>query len=219
LSRLLSLAGFLLAACTVQIEERVRLCDARAACAEQRQCVDGYCVDADQRVDTDVGPCDDASVWALPNLITNGTFEQSTYGWNSSNATLERTETAFFGDFALRVRGEQNTSSIVLNDSPGWMEDSPGPGRRYCYTAWVRSDASTSEIYLRLKEYDTGGSTLQQLDSTPTGLSPSWQRLRRELVTVGEVGSTFDVQVEVDSPNGPGEHFDVDGAALRLVPP
>src|SRR5690349_2873986 len=89
--------------CGVTVEDRVRRCDESFACAEDRVCLDGYCVDAQQSHDA-LELCESPAVLATPNLVTNDSFEQSSAGWETEGGTVEHLSEGFAGTHALRSR-------------------------------------------------------------------------------------------------------------------
>lgn len=200
--------------CAVEVQERVRGCTSTTACAAGRVCLDGLCVEPTQQVGAS-GPCESSALLDTPSLIGNGDFDQDLTGWNAINATLSKVSSTLPGGFAVRVQAV-DSGEFLLNDSPSWLQ-SPPAGVRYCWAAFVRSESSTSEVQLHVREYSSSGSRLGELFAS-TRLSQTWQRLRLEYVSVGAPDGFLDLHARIDTPEQAGESFDLDHTTLRVAP-
>lgn len=204
-----------LGGCSVEVDERVRLCTAESPCAEGRACVDGYCVSPAQQLDAP-GPCEAAEPTAT-NIIGNGDFDVDLMGWDGIDAELSRVPSSLPGGFAVRVTMTRSTlGEFELNDSPTWLHD-PVADTRYCWAGWIRSESSTSVGQIDLIEYDSGGATLEK-QTRQTPLSTGWQRLRIEYVAHGAPGGILDLHARITQPKQLNETFDVDHVALWVAP-
>ncbi len=147
------------------------------------------------------------------NLVGNPSFEQNTAGWNSySGATLVRAAGGYDGDYALQLTGTSTTAGFGLNDSPNWVAKTGAAGDTFQFAAWVRSERGRGTCRLHVREYQEA-TVLGSAYSAPVTLSPSWQRLSLDYGSQGS-SSTLDFQV-VDSPEVPGEIFQVDAISIR----
>jgi len=132
--------------------------------------------------------------------------------------TLSRVSGGIDGDYALQVAGPDILAgSFGVNDSPDWVRPTTAAGRRYRYTAWVLSPSSTGHAKLRVTEYliATAGTNLGRVSSASVRLSPTWQKLAVDYVTVS-AGSTLDFRVR-DLPVVPGEVFLTDNISIRDI--
>jgi len=156
-----------------------------------------------------------ASVPAQPNLVGNPSFETNANNWNSySGGTLLRVAGGFDGAWGLQVTGAANTVSFGANDSPNWVVTVPAVGTRYRFTAWVRSASHVGTAKLQIREY-SGSTRVGGLYSTGVTLSPTWQLVTVDYVTVAS-GSTLDFQV-IDFPVVASEVFVTDNIAIRNI--
>jgi parallel beta-helix repeat protein len=152
------------------------------------------------------------------NLVGNPSFESDTSGWKpypTADTVIERVPGGQEGAFALEVRSLTTTTDFGINDSPNWVAKTPAAGIHYRFSAGVRSDASTGQARLRVREYLNG--VLWTTDHSPAlALGPSWG-----LLTVDHIaraaGSTLDFQVLV-TPSAPGQAFLVDSISIQIVP-
>jgi PKD repeat protein len=153
-----------------------------------------------------------------PNLVANPSFETNTSGWASyGSSTIQRVAGGADGAFALEVRGPLTTTTFGINDSPNWVATTPAAGTRYCFSAWVRSAASTGQARLRVREYLNGAPVGTTTWSLGVRLTPSWQRLAVEHVAQA-AGSNLDFQVLEYDPVTGGEVFQMDKISSRIVP-
>ena len=111
--------------------------------------------------------------------------------------------------------GPASTAQFGLNDSPNIVL-AVTAGKRYRYTAWVRSATSTGSVKLKLREYAPGGAQVgSNVYSAGIVLSPTWQQASVEVVT-GSTGGTLDLQV-LDTPRLTGETFLIDNVVVAPV--
>ncbi len=156
-----------------------------------------------------------AAVPPQANQVTNPSFETDLTRWNAfASCLLARVPGGFAGDYSARLTATGTTTgSFGINDAPDWIRPTTAVGRRYRYTAWVRSAGSTGTARLQVKEYliATGA---QQGSALSAGvvLSPTWQMLTVDYVTVA-TNSTLDFQVK-DSPVVAGEVFFTDNISI-----
>jgi hypothetical protein len=119
------------------------------------------------------------------------------------------------GAFALEVRGPASTAEFGIDDSSNWVATSGLAGTRYRFSAWVRAAASTGRARLKVREYLNGSQVGGTIYSPFVPLTPDWQLLTLVHVTQAD-GSTLDFQV-LDTPSAPGQVFQVDSIAIRIV--
>ena len=171
------------------------------------------------RVDDGDGGADAAAVRvnASFNMVTNGSFESSLDGWRpSAGATLARVPGGYDGDWALEVRGPASLASFEANDVPNWVGVVVA-GRRYHFTAWVRSAAGSGSASLRIREFLNGLQVGNTVRSPAVRLLPEWQMLAADPVAA-TAGGTFDFQL-TDTPAAPAEVFDIDAVAIEREGP
>ncbi len=154
-----------------------------------------------------------------PNLCGNPSFETALSGWSAyQGCMIERVASAgaHQGGFVARV-----TAPAVLqgndgiNDSPNWVLSTPSIGRRYRFSAWVRSSTVTSASKLQIREYNQSVKVGSTVYSPALALSPAWQKLTADLVC-GAAGSYLDFQV-MSTPLAPGEVFEIDDVTIQDV--
>jgi PKD repeat protein len=143
------------------------------------------------------------------NQVGNPSFETDTKGWGTyGGSTIQRVAGGLEGAFALEVRGPASTATFGINDSPNWVAKTLAAGTPYSFSAWVRAEASTGRVRLRVREYLNGVQVGATTYSPFVPLTSAWQ-----LLSAGHVaqaaGSTLDVQI-LDYPVAPGEVFQVD---------
>ena len=151
----------------------------------------------------------------LPNLCANPSFAQDLAGWNSySGADLSRAQGGHDGSHALQMTGLASFGSFGVNDSPNIVAHTGASGRRYRFSAWVRSDQAHGVCRLRVREYQ-GASRVGGSNSPGDTLSSAWQKISMDYVTA-VAGSTLDFQI-VDFPVADEETFLADEVAVRNV--
>jgi uncharacterized repeat protein (TIGR01451 family) len=154
------------------------------------------------------------------NLVENPSFETDTSGWaayGSSPTTILRVAGGQDGAFSVEIRGPASTSQFGLNDRPDWVAKTVAPGTRYRFTAWVRSEAHTGQVILRVREFNAGSSVGPTV-RTALGvrLTPNWQMLTLDFVAQ-QAGSNLDFQVLDYKPAEPSEVFQVDNISIQIV--
>src|SRR5439155_6765443 len=152
----------------------------------------------------------------VTNLCANPSFETNLNGWGpTGSSTLSRVAGGLDGSFACQVAGPATTGQFGLNDSPNILTSTTA-GRRYRYSAWVRSAANSGPAKLKLREYTTSGAQVgSTIYSSTANLSPGWQMLAADIVASGS-GNTLDFQV-LDTPVATGETFLVDQVVVSIV--
>ena len=153
----------------------------------------------------------------LPNLVLNPSFEVDTKGWGPWESTIERVTGGYDGLYALQMTG---TTSIVwgfgVNDSPDWIHPTTAAGKRYRFSAWVRSEANHGLARIRVREYLLATKALLgQISSFGVTLSPAWQTLVVDYTTLS-AGSSLDLQVK-ENPLVPNEVFLTDNISIRDI--
>jgi len=145
-----------------------------------------------------------------PNLVTNGSVEVDLTGWNANGpgASIERIEGGHEGSFCIEARGDSSLSSFGVNDSPNWVSSTDGPGTRYHFSAWVRSDSHSGRARIQVREYLDGVLQGTPHVSQEVELQTGWQPIHLEVEATAS-GSTLDFQV-LDKPQSFGEIFEVD---------
>jgi hypothetical protein len=150
-----------------------------------------------------------------PNLVGNPSFESSTSGWAAYNSSIARVSGGQEGSFAVRVTGPASTATFGINDSPNWVGNTGVVGKRYRFTAWVRSVSNVGLVRLRVREYLGGTQYGSTTYSPAVALSSAWQTLTVDYVTT-RANSTLDFNI-LDSPVANGEVFLVDNISIVLV--
>ncbi|PYM09393.1 MAG: hypothetical protein DMD82_00240, partial [Candidatus Rokuibacteriota bacterium] len=156
------------------------------------------------------------TVNAVTNLCTNPSFETNLNGWGpNGSSTLARVAGGQDGTFACQVTGPATTGQFGVNDSPNIITSTTA-GKRYRYSAWVRSASNAGQAKLKLREYTPSGSQVGSIVYSPTlTLSPSWQSLVADFVASG-TSNTLDFQA-LDTPVASGEVFLVDNVVVSIV--
>jgi len=149
-------------------------------------------------------------------LCTNPSFETNLNGWGpNGSSTLVRVAGGQDGTFACQVTGPATTGQFGVNDSPNIITSTTA-GKRYRYSAWVRSASNAGQAKLKLREYTPSGSQVGSIVYSPTlTLSPSWQSLVADFVASG-TSNTLDFQA-LDTPVASGEVFLVDNVVVSIV--
>lgn len=100
------------------------------------------------------------------NLIANGDFEVNTTGWTpGANVTLTRDTAQFYsGTASMRVNSTATTSTAYTFQTNTTMGASALS--KYKASIWVRAQANTPTVRVRIAYINAGGTTIQ-LDSSP----------------------------------------------------
>ena len=155
-----------------------------------------------------------------PNLVGNPSFEGDLNGWSAlGSATLGRVAGGSDGVFSAQLSATGTAvASFGINDHPDWVGSVQSSGTRYRFTAWVRSPSSSGTSKIQVSEYLVStGAKLGSLTSTGVVLSPTWQMITGDYVTVGgPSATTLDFWVK-DWPRVAGEIFQVDRISIRDV--
>jgi hypothetical protein len=152
------------------------------------------------------------------NLAGNPSFESGTTGWSAVQAaSIARVSGGHDGSFALRVGASNgHAAQFGVTDSPDWVAFVPFAGATHRFTAWVRSSSATSAARLQVREFLGGSQQGATTLSPAVTLTPSWQKLTVDRVTVA-AGSTLDFQV-LEQPVVRREEFDLDDVSIRILP-
>jgi hypothetical protein len=160
------------------------------------------------------------TVSAPPNLVGNPSFEGDLNGWSAlGSATLSRVAGGTDGVFSAQLNSTApNTATFGINDHPDWVGNVKTSGTRYRFSAWVRSPSSTGTVKIQVTEYLVAtGANLGSMTSTGVRLSPSWQLVTGDYVTVGGPSSTtLDFWVK-DWPLVLNDMFQVDKISITDV--
>jgi uncharacterized protein YjdB len=154
----------------------------------------------------------------LPNLVTNPSFETDTTGWQTfAGSTIERVAGGYDGLYAIQMTGTSDLKwGFGINDHPDWIHPTTAAGRRYRFTAHVRSDANHGLARIRVREYLlSSGALLGQISTFAATLTPTWQTLVVDYTTLS-AGSSLDVQVK-ETPLVAGEVFLADDISIRDI--
>lgn len=204
-------------ACTIDVDHPIgRKCDADRPCSDARLCVDGFCAEGAAEAGP---PCGQANLESAPNLVANGSFEVDTSGWEGRlGASLARVSPGLIGAFALEVRTPVDSNEFgVEDDSPHWVQATPGPGARYCFSAWVRSVNSDRRVRIRVREYLEGTQQGESSHSREISLTQTWQRLDAPVQTVGPAGGSLEMQITVIEPAPANHSFELDAVSIRAA--
>ena len=157
-------------------------------------------------------------IQSLPNLVHNSSFEVDTWGWESFyGSTIARVPGGYDGLYALQMTGTAALDyGFGVNDHPDWIHPTTVPGRRYRYSARVRSAMNHGTARIRVREYLlSSGVLLGQISSPGVALSPDWQQLTVDYTNLS-AGSSLDLQVK-DNPYVPNEVFLTDDISIRDI--
>jgi hypothetical protein len=157
-------------------------------------------------------------VAGLPNLVRNPSFETDLSGWGPFyGSTIERVSGGYDGLYALQMTGTTALDwGFGVNDSPDWIRPTTAAGKRYRFTAWVRSAASHGVARVRVREYSIATKALLgQLSSFGVALTPMWQPCVVDYTTLS-AGSTLDLQVK-ESPLVANEVFLTDAISIKDI--
>jgi hypothetical protein len=150
-----------------------------------------------------------------PNLCANPGFEANLSGWGTYGAaTLARVQGGHGGGSAMRM-ATTGASSFGTDDAPNVVASTGAAGDRYRFSAWVRSDASTSPVRLRVYEFVGGVQLGPVTHSYEVPASSTWQLLTVDHVALA-AGSTLSLRV-VMSPTAGAQSFVVDDVSIQRV--
>jgi hypothetical protein len=156
-----------------------------------------------------------------PNLAKNPSFEVNTNGWVAqASCILSRVAGGYDGSYAAQVAATGGSkSSFGINDHPDCVPAVSASGVTYRFSAWVRSASNTGTAKIRVGEYKVStGSLLREVITSGVTLSPTWQLVTLDYVTVGgSTTTTLDYWIK-DYPLVAGETFQVDNISVRNVP-
>ncbi len=131
------------------------------------------------------------------NLIANGDFEVNTTGWTpGANVTLTRDTAQFYsGTASMRA----NSTATTITNYTFQTNTTMGASAlsKYKASIWVRAQANTPTVRVRIAYINAGGTTLQ-LDSSPftAVTTTSWTELA--VTSVAPVG-TDRVELRVEA--------------------
>jgi hypothetical protein len=154
----------------------------------------------------------------LPNLVGNPSFEADTSGWQTfAGSLIERVPGGYDGLYALQMTGTASLAwGFGVNDHPDWIHRTTVAGKRYRYTAWVRSAANHGLARIRVREYLLAtGALLGQISSFGTTLTPAWQTLVVDYTNLS-AGSSLDFQVK-ETPLVANEVFLTDAISIKDI--
>jgi PKD repeat protein len=161
------------------------------------------------------------AVAPAPNLAKNPSFEVNTNGWVAqASCILSRVAGGYDGSYAAQVAATGGSkSSFGINDHPDCVPAVSASGVTYRFSAWVRSASNTGTAKIRVGEYKVStGSLLREVITSGVTLSPTWQLVTLDYVTVGgSTTTTLDYWIK-DYPLVAGETFQVDNISVRNVP-
>lgn len=151
-----------------------------------------------------------------PNLCANPGFESGVAGWGTYGAaTIARVAGGHSGGFAMRMR-TTGASSFGADDTPNAIASVAAAGDRYRFSAWVRSDSSTSPVRLRVYEFLNGVQLGPVSYSYDVTASSTWQLVTVDAVALA-AGSTMSLRVTM-SPLSASQSFLVDDVVIERVP-
>ncbi|TMQ56084.1 MAG: PKD domain-containing protein [Candidatus Eisenbacteria bacterium] len=161
------------------------------------------------------------AVAPAPNLAKNPSFEVNTNGWVAqASCVLSRVAGGYDGSYAAQLAATGGSkTSFGINDHPDCVPAVSAGGITYRFSAWVRSESNTGMAKIRVGEYKVStGSLLREVITAGVRLSPTWQLVTLDYVTVGgPTTTTLDFWIK-DYPVVVGETFLVDNVSVRNVP-
>ncbi|HEU0023678.1 MAG TPA: DNRLRE domain-containing protein [Thermoleophilaceae bacterium] len=148
-----------------------------------------------------------------PNLIVNGSFEDSLGGWYGYKAGLALVAGGADGQRALRVALNAVATSFSVSTSPHPVA-SPPAGARYEARAWARSATPGRTTCLRIREWQ-GGSVTGSAQACRAATS-TWEQFPSVSYTAsgGDSIEVYAYQLNAVT----GDSFDLDGATLVTAP-
>jgi hypothetical protein len=149
-----------------------------------------------------------------PGLLTNGSFEGSSSGWNSLQSTL-----AFVPGFtgAEAVRATRTGSTYGLYTSP---RPSTGPiaaGEVFTLTLRARSQTPGKGLCGAIRQWNAAGTSIVKTTQKCLTLSSLWQQLPLASHTA-LAGGSLDVIIWQAGGSVAGDSFDVDAVRLARGP-
>ena len=152
---------------------------------------------------------------AAADLVGNPSFESGTTGWSLyGSGTMTRVAGGHTGGFSVQFTGTSSTSNhFGINDNPNWIGAVAAAGTRYRFTCWVRSNAATGTVKIKVKEFLGSTQKGATVYSAGTRLSPVWQQATVDYV-VTTAGTTLDLVVE-DYPAASSESWFIDDVAIE----
>ena len=156
-----------------------------------------------------------------PNLAKNPSFEANTNNWVAqANCILSRVAGGYDGSYAAQLAATGGSkTSFGINDHPDCVPAVSAGGITYRFSAWVRSASNAGLAKIRVGEYKVStGSLIKEVITPGVTLSPTWQLVTLDYVTVGgPTTTTLDFWIK-DYPLVAGETFQVDNVSVRNVP-
>jgi PKD repeat protein len=153
------------------------------------------------------------------NLCGNPSFESTLNNWKAyASCTVTRVAGGANGTSwsGQATATGTTTASFGFNDSPDWVTNTTAVGRKYRFSAWVRSNGNTGLVKINVKEYLIAtGALLGQVLTNGIALSPNWQQITVDYTTTS-TGSTLDFNIK-DFPLVAGETFQVDEITIYDV--
>jgi len=131
------------------------------------------------------------------NLLTNGTFEVNTTGWaGGGSVTLTRDTAQFYSGVAsMRVNSTATTSTAYTFQTNTTM--TAVANSKYKASIWVKAQANTPTVRVRIAYINSGGTTLQLDSSAFIAVNTSgWTELA--VTSVAPVG-TVRVELRVEA--------------------
>lgn len=143
-------------------------------------------------------------------MLLNGSFDQSSAGWSTWNASLSLVTPGANGAGALKVAVTKRAGSYAVSTSPAAVLSTEAQ-RMYVAGGLVRSDRAKRDVCLRLREYADGSSigSAQACALTAT----TWKPLPSVAYTAKGAGNQIVLDVFARNA-GSGDSFVLDSMSL-----
>lgn len=150
-----------------------------------------------------------AASGAGSNLLSNGTFDSSTSGWFTQNATLTRASDGLGGSAAALITADSSASSYSIAAAASSQSTA---GVHYLANAFARSSSSGDVLCLLVEEWTSSGNFVGSNDSCISS-TKSWQAFPQVDYVAATTGHVLAVRLLGNKPSA-GDSFEADNVTL-----
>ena len=144
------------------------------------------------------------------NLLPNGTFDSSTSGWTTQNATLDSATDGLGGSKAALITVVDSSSAYSIAAA---ASSASTQGVHYLANAYERSDSRGDDLCLLVEEWTTSGKSVGSSNSCVSS-KKSWQPFPQVEYVAASSGDVIDVRLVGAKPRTRHASFEADSVTL-----
>jgi hypothetical protein len=145
---------------------------------------------------------------ASTDLMPNGSFENGLTGWSAFGGSGSAASDGVVGSSAAKFVASTARYGAFTD---AWPVSSGTGGHVYASTAWFRSDSSGVSACLRVREWDSTGSTIVAAEDDCVTAAKTWQQVSVSY-TLKTTGDRLEAYVFANGASG--STFEADGVTL-----